>query len=71
MLTVGTTAKQTARFAEMFDNFFDYLNGSSRSAEMLSRNPFNRSPHKLGNDWKLKVHADKRENTNVTDESNS
>ncbi|KAL5497313.1 hypothetical protein EMCRGX_G013770 [Ephydatia muelleri] len=31
MLTVGTKATQTAHFAEMFDKFFDCLNGSRRN----------------------------------------
>ena len=53
-LTVGQKAEETARFAHMFDKFFDCLNCSTLSAGKRSRNPF-KSPFRSGTDWKLKV----------------
>ena len=53
-MSVGPKAKETARFAEMFDKFFDCMNCSSLSAGKRSRNPF-KSPYRSGTDWKLKV----------------
>ena len=37
LLFVGDKASQTARFAEMFDRFFDCLNSSSLSADKSQR----------------------------------
>ena len=53
-LFVGAKATQTAHFVDMFNKFFDTMNGSSLSAGKRSRNPF-RSPYRSENDWKLKV----------------
>ena len=53
-LVVGPSAKETARFADMFDKFFDCMNCSSLSAGKRSRNPF-KSPFRSATDWKLKV----------------
>ena len=55
-MTVGTRAKETARFADMFDKFFDCLNCSTLSAGKRTRNPF-KSPYRSGTDWKLKVNT--------------
>lgn len=55
-MTVGTRAKETARFADMFDRFFDCLNCSTLSAGKRTRNPF-KSPYRSGTDWKLKVNT--------------
>ena len=54
VISVGPKAQETARFAEMFDKFFDCLNCSSLSAGKRSRNPF-KSPYRSATDWKLKV----------------
>ena len=53
-LVVGPKAKETSRFADMFDKFFDCMNCSTLSAGKRSRNPF-KSPFRSGSDWKLKV----------------
>ena len=44
-LTGGTEALETARFVDMFNNFFDCMNVSSLSAGKLKRCPF-KSPYK-------------------------
>ena len=54
VISVGPKAQETARFAEMFDKFFDCLNCSSLSAGKRSRNPF-KPPYRSATDWKLKV----------------
>ena len=64
-LVVGESAKETARFAEMFDKFFDCMNCSSLSAGKRTRNPF-KSPFRSATDWKLKVHTPEVCNVDIT-----
>ncbi len=40
LLTGGTEASETAKFVDMFNNFFDCFNVSSFDAGKKQRNPF-------------------------------
>ena len=53
-LCVGEKAEESAKFANMFDKFFDCLNCSSLEAGKLSRNPF-KAPYRSGTDFRFKV----------------
>ena len=57
-LTGGTEALETARFVDMFNNFFDCMNVSSLSAGKLKRCPF-KSPYRSARDFRLKVYRTK------------
>jgi len=53
-MTQGEEAEETAKFAEMFDKFFDCLNVSYAKAGMRSKNCF-KNPYRKPNDFRLKV----------------
>ena len=55
LLTSGEEAKQTAKFCDMFNKFFDCLNVSNFTDGQRSRNAF-KSPYRKGKeDFRLKV----------------
>lgn len=47
-------AKETAKFAEMFNKFFDCLNVASFTVGKRKRDCF-KSPYRSGNDFRLRV----------------
>ena len=53
-LVIGAVAKETARFAELMDKFFDALNVSNFSNGARHRKPFSH-PYRSGDDERLKV----------------
>ena len=53
-LTGGDEAKETAKFIEMVDNFFDCMNVSSLSRRKLKRKPFVQ-PYRNSKDFRLAV----------------
>ena len=53
-LELGPRADDTAKFADMFNKFFDCVNVSSLSAGKLARNPF-KSPYRSATDFRLNV----------------
>lgn len=53
-LVVGVEAKETARFAEIMDKFFDALNVSNFHNGRRHRKPFCH-PYRNGDDERLKV----------------
>jgi len=53
-LTGGEEVKETVRFVEFFDKFFDSMNVNNFSAGYKSRNPF-KSPYRSESDFRLKV----------------
>ena len=55
-LFVGEEAKETAKFASMFDRFFDCMNVTNFSAGTHSQNPF-KSPYRSATDFRLKVNV--------------
>lgn len=55
LLTGGEEARQTAKFCDMFNKFFDCLNVSNFTAGQRSRHAF-KSPYRKGKeDFRLKV----------------
>jgi len=53
-MTQGEEATETAKFAEMFDKFFNCLNDSNANAGMHSKNTF-KNPYRRANDFRLKA----------------
>ena len=53
-MTQGQEATETAKFAEMFDMFFDCLNVSNSYVRKQSRNCF-KNPYRSADDFRLKV----------------
>ena len=53
-LVVGEKASETARFAEMFDKFFDALNVSNFSSGIRHRKPFQK-PYLGSDDERIQV----------------
>lgn len=52
--TLGEVAKETARFADMFDKFFDALNVCNFDSGKHERKPF-KDPYRSPSDFRLKV----------------
>ena len=50
----GMETEETAKFARMFNHFFDCLNVTNYSARMKERNPF-KAPYRGPTDFRLKV----------------
>ena len=55
-LTGGTDVRETVKFVEMFDKFFDSLNVNSYNAGRLKRKVF-KQPFRSATDFRLKVHV--------------
>lgn len=55
-LVVGDEARETARFVEMFDKFFDVLNVSNFTSGIKQRKPFQK-PYLNSDDERLEVHV--------------
>ena len=53
-LVGGEDAKETAKFVEYFDKFFDCLNVGDFESGKKARNPF-KDPFRSGSDFRLKV----------------
>ena len=51
---LGTEAEETARFADMFDKFFDSLNVCNFNSGKHDRKPF-KNPYRSASDFRLKV----------------
>lgn len=54
--TLGNRAKETAKFAEMFDKFFDCVNVSNFTNGYHKRCIF-KSPYRSASDFRLKVYS--------------
>lgn len=57
LMTGGPEVKETAKFTEMIDRFFDCLNVNNYNTGRLKRKIF-KQPYRSGTDFRMKVRAE-------------